>query len=249
MSGPYAVVLRYRGPGRVPTPAELHAAFLATVRRADPALASALHNPALGLRPFTLAPVGNPATGRLGVRLSVLDPEVFRRFWDRWNRRGGLPLTFGRRRWAPEAVEEGGAWAGRAEWGALLGGEERREVRLLWCTPTAFRQGDVDLPLPLPRLVFGGLLEKWNRFSPHPLKWEAPALERHLVVSGHRLATRAFDDGRASIPGFVGWTEFRLLRGAGEEERRAFSALVRFAFYAGVGRKTTHGMGLVRVVG
>lgn len=249
MSGPYAVVLRYRGPGLIPTPSQLHAAFLAMVRKADPALAASLHHPRLGLRPFTLAPLGNPATGRLGVRLAVLDPEVFSRFWDRWNHRGGLPLTFGRRRWVPEAVEDEGPWAGREDWGQLLAGEEMRSARLVWCTPTAFRQGDVDLPLPLPRLVFGGLLEKWNRFSPRPLVWEVLALERQLVVSGHRLATRAFFDGRAEIPGFVGWTEFRLLRGAEEGQRRAFSALVRFAPYAGVGRKTTHGMGLVRVAG
>ncbi len=248
MSGPYAVVLRFRGPGVRATPAQVHAGFLAMVGRADPALAAALHHPRLGLRPFTLALVGNPSLGRLGVRLGVLDPELFGRFWARWERRGGFPLVLGRARWLPEGVDEGSPWSSRASWEGLLHGDRRASGRLVWCTPTAFRQGDVDLPLPLPRLVFGGLLEKWNRFSPHPLAWEAGALERHLVVSEHRLVTRGFHDGRAVIPGFVGWTEFRLLRGAGEEERRAYSALVQFAFYAGVGRKTTHGMGLVRVI-
>ena len=248
MTGPYALVLRFQGEPVLPTPVQVHAAFLALVKRGDPALATALHNPRLGLRPFTLALVGNPATGRLGLRLSVLDPEVFRRFWDRWNARGGLPLVLGRRRLRPTAADETGPWAGRSDWAALATGKVDTSVKLAWCTPTVFRQGDVDLPLPVPKLVFGGLLDRWNRFSPLPLSLKAPRLERLVGLSSHRLRSRTFHDGRSAIPGFVGVSEYRILRSATPDEQRAVQVLAEFARFAGVGRKTTHGMGLVRVL-
>lgn len=248
MSGPVALVLRFAGPPVSPTPAQVHAAFLGMIRRGDPALAAALHHPKLGLRPYTLAVVGNPQTGKLGLRLAVLDPEVFHRFWSRWNRRGGLPLTLGRRRLVPAAVDGDGPWTGSAEWGDLACRGGGPAVRFTWCTPTSFRQGDVDLPLPVPRLVFGGLLEKWNRFSSSPLVLEPQVVDRWVVLAGARLCTKVFSDGRSATPGFVGWTEFRVLRSAPEEVGAAVLALARYAFFAGVGRKTTHGMGLVRTV-
>lgn len=246
MTGPYAVVLRFRGAPVSPTPVQVHAAFLMMAQRADPALAAALHSPNLGLRPFTLAVVGNPATGRLGLRLAVLDPELFHHFWERWNARGGLPIAVGRRRLTPTVIDETGPWAGRAEWATLSQGQDPTPLELVWCTPTVFRQGDVDLPLPVPKLVFGGLLERWNRFSPIPLPLEAQRLERLVGLASHKLWSRTFHDGRSVIPGFVGTSEYRILRTASPDERRALQALALFAFFAGVGRKTTHGMGLVR---
>jgi len=248
VSGPYAVVLRFEGSPVVPTPVRVHGAFLALVKRGDPALAMALHDPHLGLRPFTLALVGNPTTGRLGLRLSVLDPEVFRRFWDRWNAIGGLPLVIDRRRLKPIAVDETGPWAGTSDWNALAQGGTQTTLKLTWVTPTVFRQGDVDLPLPVPRLVFEGLLERWNRFSPISLPLNAPRLERLVGLASFKMMNRQFSDGRSKIPSFVGSAEYRILRAAVPDERRSLQALARFAFFAGVGRKTTHGMGLVKAL-
>ena len=248
MTGPYAVVLRFQGAPVVPNPAQVHAAFVALVKRGDPALAAALHSPRLGLRPFSLALLGNPAMGRIGVRVAVLDPEAFRRFWDRWNARGGLPLVFGRTRLRPTGVDETGPWAGWSEWTALARGDGGKSVRLVWCTPTVFRQGDVDLPLPVPKLVFGGLLDRWNRFSPVPIAVGRQHLERVVGLASHRLRSREFWDGRTTIPGFVGLSEFRILRSATPSEQQAVHALAGLAAFAGVGRKTTHGMGLVKVI-
>ncbi len=245
--GPYAVVLRYRWDGPLPSPEEIHAGFLGMVGRLDRALARLLHRGDLGRRPFTLTPLGYPGRGDgLVLRLSVLDPPMFAQFWQRWQRRGPPPLRLHRRFLPLVDVVEQGPWAGRKSWEELGAGAVGRTVRLIFCTPTSFRQGDLDLPLPVPRLVFGGLWEKWNAFAPSPCPLSLPLLERSVALSSTRVRAKVFQDGRRAIMGFVGWGEFRLVGRHGPEVVRAFQALADFAFFAGVGRKTTHGMGLVR---
>lgn len=246
--GPYAVVVQFHSPSalRDVTPEELHAAFLGFVNRGDRALGELLHIPHLGQRPFTLHPLGNPAvTDKLTLRVSVLAPELFFRFWERWKGRGGIPLKLGRRFLEPISLSAGGPWGGQLSWKELSEVTPAKEVELWFATPTAFKAGDLDLPLPLPRLVFGGLLRKWNAFSPFPLGISPQELERKVALAEACIRTKAFYDGRSRIVGFVGRARFRVLRGSSPELLRAVNVLARFAFFAGVGRKTTHGMGLV----
>ncbi len=245
--GPYAVVLEFQGPGglRDVTPERLHAAFLGLVNRGDRALGKLLHSPKLGRRPFSLHPLGNSrASGKLRLRLSVLAPELFVRFWERWERRGGIPLRLGRNSLEPVSFSAHGPWCGKISWKGLMHAEPAKEVELLFATPTAFKAGDLDLPLPVPRLVFGGLLRKWNAFSPCPLEMSPQEIERKVALAEARTWTKAFYDGRSHIVGFVGRARFRALRGSSPELVRAVNALTQFSFFAGVGRKTTHGMGL-----
>ena len=251
MPGPYALVLRFRSPKPLPklTPQRIHGAFLGLVKSGDPSLAELLHSSGMGRRPFSLAPLGRiEGSNTLSLRLGVVDPALFARFWERWNKRGGLPLPLGKAKLVPIASRQDGPWAGTKPWNRFESGSTERSVRLHFCTPTAFRQGDLDLPLPLPRLVFRGLLTRWNAFAPASLPITGETIDRLVALSSAKLETRVFYDGRAHIPGFVGSVEFRVLRGAPAEAIRALHALTEFAFYAGVGRKTTHGMGLVREV-
>jgi len=117
---------------------------------------------------------------------------------------------------------------------------------LVFATPTTFRQGDADLPLPVPRLVFRGLWEKWNAFAPQSSLLSEEVIERKIALAEAQIRTRTFDEGRSSIVGFVGWAEFYLMGRHSLEVIRSLHALAEFAFFAGVGRKSTHGMGLVR---
>ena len=250
-SGPYALIIEFAGGATVSrlTPERLHGAFLVTLSRGDRTLAKLLHSPKLGQRPFSLHPLGNwNGTGKLRSRLSVVAPELFSRFWERWERRGGIPLKLGKRFLEPISISSDGPWCGKATWKELRDLEPRKEVELVFATPTAFKAGDLDLPLPVPRLVFGGLLRKWNTFSPYPLGVSPQELERKVALAEVHIRTRFFYDGRSHIVGFVGRARFRVLRGASIELLRAVNTLAQFSFYAGVGRKTTHGMGLVRVM-
>ena len=251
IQGPYAVVLKFQGTGalRDVTPERLHAAFLGVLNQGDCALGKLLHSPKMGRRPFSLHPIGpRGKDGRLRLRFAVLAPELFSRFWERWEKRGGIPLKLGRSFLEPAALHLDGPWCGSLSWKELLDAEPHKEVELFFATPTAFKAGDLDLPLPVPRLVFGGLLRKWNAFSPYPLGGSAQELERKVALADAHIRTKPFYDGRSHIVGFVGRARFRVLRGASPELLRAVNTLARFAFFAGVGRKTTHGMGLIRVI-
>ncbi len=120
-------------------------------------------------------------------------------------------------------------------------------IQLHFASPTAFRQGDTDLPLPLPRLVFSSYLQKWNAFSGIPFPENLnETFERHIALKEHRIKTLPFNDGRVIIPGFVGKVSFKIIGNLPEESIRQINCLADFAFYAGTGRKTTHGMGLTR---
>ncbi|HDN19608.1 MAG TPA: hypothetical protein ENF46_00735, partial [Candidatus Acetothermia bacterium] len=99
IQGPYAVVLKFQGTGalRDVTPERLHAAFLGLLNQGDPALGRLLHSPKMGRRPFSLHPLGpRGENGGLRLRFAVLAPELFARFWERWEKRGGIPLKLGR---------------------------------------------------------------------------------------------------------------------------------------------------------
>ncbi|MBC7098300.1 CRISPR system precrRNA processing endoribonuclease RAMP protein Cas6 [Candidatus Bipolaricaulota bacterium] len=250
-AGPYAVVLEFRSVESLDglTPGRLHGAFLGMLSRGDRALAKILHSPKLGQRPFSLHPLGNlKGSGKLRLRLSIIAPELFSRFWERWDKRGGIPLKLGKTLLKPTRLSTDGPWCGHLPWTEFLNLESRKEVELVFATPTAFRAGDLDLPLPVPRLVFSGLLRKWNAFSPLPLEIPLEEVERKVALSQADLRTKGFFDGRSHIVGFVGRARFRALRGSSPQLVRAMNALARFATFAGVGRKTTHGMGLVRVI-
>ena len=240
------MVLEFQGQEKLPplTPERLHAAFLGLVSRGDRTLGKLLHSPKLGRRPFSLHPLGNSAAGKLRLRLAILAPELFSRLWERWEARGGIPLKLGKTFLTPLSLYTSGPWCGTSPWKDFLAEEPHREIELLFATPTAFKAGDLDLPLPVPRLVFGSLLAKWNAFSPHPLPISLEEIERRVALAEARIATKKFFDGRAHIVGFVGRARFRALRGSSPELVQTMNALARFSFFAGVGRKTTHGMGL-----
>ena len=124
---------------------------------------------------------------------------------------------------------------------------DRIQLRLL--SPAAFRAGGVrNVLFPEAGLVLGGLLDKWNAFCPPGLQLPADKerLSALLQVDSYSLATRALDFGTYRETGVTGWCSYRFEATASQEERRWAGALAAFAFYAGVGAKTTMGMGQAR---
>jgi CRISPR-associated endoribonuclease Cas6 len=116
-------------------------------------------------------------------------------------------------------------------------------------SPTGFKRDNRQIFLPLPELVFGSLLRKWRALL-EPGAWSGVenALPR-IEIQSYRIQSHAVklkaDAGRKSdriLRGFTGETEysFRALTGT---ECEALSALSFFAFFAGVGYKTSQGMG------
>jgi CRISPR-associated endoribonuclease Cas6 len=245
-----------------------HAAFLRALRQADPALAEAMHRPQTPVKPFTVSPLlglGPGHEGTLGVsperdyflRFTVLYAPIFEQFMGRFLRGDGRPwLQLGQ---MPFHIKEILTTPGSHPWSGYRSFVEMAQeaapaegVTLQFTTPTAFSFGKRDwgqqvVPLPVPRLVFGSLARSWNALAPPALHLDRQALrayvEDNVVVAGMRgVRTRMLAFRDAPQLGFVGRVTFEF-KGRDETMRCQLNALAELAFYAGVGYKTTMGMG------
>lgn len=175
-------------------------------------------------------------------------------------------LTIARILSTPQSGEE---WAGCASFADLYAqaSDSEKQFSFQFVTPTFFKRGggpaypDLIVPLPLPDLVFGSLLRNWNQFSPTSFI-EANLLKEicshHVEMTHHRISSQVArlifprDDSQyrtTTFPGFVGSCSFRLVELHDQSIIQTLNALADFAFYAGVGAKTTMGFGVARRIG
>jgi CRISPR-associated endoribonuclease Cas6 len=172
-------------------------------------------------------------------------------------------LTVARILTTPQSGEE---WAGCTSFEDLYAhaSAEEKQFSFQFATPTFFKRGggpaypDLIVPLPLPDLVFGSLLRNWNQFSPIAFVEAALFKEictHHLEVTHHRITSQQArlifqrEDGQyktTAFPGFVGTCSFRLVGLQNPDLVKTLNALADFAFYAGVGARTTMGCGVAK---
>lgn len=124
--------------------------------------------------------------------------------------------------------------------------------RLEFRTPTAFKSRGVYQTLPTQRLLLQSLVKKWNGcFAECPIEDAGgagvEAMSAGLLCAQFSLRSAAYRLKGHSIPGFTG--DILLENRLGGFHRTLASALLLFAGYAGVGIKTTLGMGGVRQTG
>ena len=137
--------------------------------------------------------------------------------------------------------------------------ESNRRLTLQFCTPTAFRQGKYDSSMPTVERVFGSLLRRWNLYSGIAF---SPEILEVVQDSQIDIRTEMAVDPRSQFEhtgarvnpcnrfvGCVGKVTYQVLGKVSAEQVRQLNALADFAMYAGVGRKTTMGMGMARRVG
>lgn len=245
----------------------------------DPALATALHDSS-DLKPFTASGLlradslrvafGAPnPSDRVWLRLTALQRELIVSL-DQFAARPPAQVEYDNRRWAVESVITDAArhpWAWRARYADLLAEDKHAQgsnkIALEFVTPTSFRSKGLDVPLPMPWLVFHSLSERWQTCSPIPLPERVlDFVDQFLALTRYRLETAMIGGKNASKrTGFVGQATFTImsdnpslkahdpgLHAALQAERevvlRAIMTLARFAFFSGVGRQTTTGMGM-----
>jgi CRISPR-associated endoribonuclease Cas6 len=243
-----------------------HAVVLEQIAAADAALAARIHADDR-VKPLTVAPMGaldgrgeaarvNPER-TYDLRVTLLDPSL-EALAARWTPEALPRLSMDGIGWRVERVVAGdGAhpWAGRASFDELLGGAMRGVARgaggrwtIEFATPVTFRQSGRNQPLPLPELVFGSLLDRWNALAPLPL----PAETRQFVAEG--LAVSRFELRSAVTPtkggaiqiGTVGRCTY-VATNPDRYGRACVEALARFAFFSGVGAGTARGFGQARL--
>ncbi len=115
----------------------------------------------------------------------------------------------------------------------------------LFKTPTVFKRGKIDYPLPDPQILFKNLIRKWHYFSEIKVKADLnDCLIRKLQISYFKLKIRRVKLSLGGvITGFTGRVSFVVKEGR-EEELKWLCVLGSFATFSGTGRKTTMGLGM-----
>ncbi|MCL6560853.1 MAG: CRISPR-associated endoribonuclease Cas6 [Firmicutes bacterium] len=240
--------------------AQAFAAALDLFLRLDPALARELHE-GRAAKPLTVSPLSGPVQREGGYmrlapgcrydwRLTGLSAPVAAALLSVSPDLGGVRIGGAVFRIASVATQAGEhCEAGRTSYGELMNraacAGRMSGVTLSFVTPTTFRQGEVELPFPLPRLVWGSLLDRWNAWSSTPFPDLKPLVEQSMVLANWKGETRRVDLGSRATVGFVGRFTYRM-PGSPPELTWLVRLLAGYAFYAGVGWQTTHGMGQVR---
>lgn len=126
-------------------------------------------------------------------------------------------------------------------------GHQRHKVALNFQSPTAFRSKEMQMPLPLPGLVFGNLIDRWNLFSPLTLNAEMRGFAEAVIEVGRfNLHSVLIEQkNKAFRVGAVGDVTYTTAY-ADRYWLGLFQLLADFALYSGVGVQTSTGMGQVQ---
>lgn len=266
---PHSLVLNLLPASPIPTGylsgKHLHALFLTLVSSVDQDLGDRLHGQKTE-KPFTLSALqisqksgselqwdyrhpisaGQPCWWRI----SLLDDALFGHLSKLWlNLNPSQPWHLGPADLhitsilgTPQSTQP---WANYCAYPQLYeqASDTNRQISFKFCTPATFRQGKYDSALPTRDCIFNSLLKRWNRYSGliFPETW----LE-HLFPSFFDIRTEVVASPDGKWAGCVGTISYRILGEVDPVSIKQINALADFALYAGVGRKTPMGMGMVR---
>jgi CRISPR-associated endoribonuclease Cas6 len=266
---PHSLVLNLISQGNIPpkflTGRHHHALFLDLVKSVDPELAGLLHGQTAD-KAFTLSVLQTPHRDRnllqwqhdrsipAGTpcwwRISLLDDSLFSKLAHLWLsidprqpwHIGQVGLQMASVISTPQTERD---WASFNTYEQLhsQASSTERQVHLSFYTPTTFRVSKFDDPLPNTERIFNSLLKRWNCFSGNPFPRETI---EHIYARYFRAKSEIAIDSRSKLIGFVGDITFQILGEVPTEIIQQINTLADFALYAGVGRKTPMGMGMVR---
>lgn len=151
-------------------------------------------------------------------------------------------------------------WAGDDTYAELSrpAGRDGAQDWLEFVSPTSFHSEGGDLPLPLPALVFRSCWRKWNEYSRFPIRPEWLKVVDHCIqinriVNLNTQRWKFAEGGKGAVTGFVGKVRYSLADESCRQEevdprdaQEVLATLKKFAFYCGVGRKTSWGLGQAR---
>lgn len=244
----------------------VHAAALQAIAARSPKLADELHD-ASAPRPFTVSNLqgrfnqGSPIPGETyRIRLTGLTAPVAAALQEAAAPGGllapGATLQLDYLPFNVQAVNTAdNPWAASARYADILQAcslssqPPDRRLRLQFASPTCFHKDEKTMPLPLPDLVFGSLLQRWNAFAPLTLPEDTRRYAAEcLALSNFRLASRLAgmkeDSLRVGCTGSVTYTSLNPDR----YWLGLMHSLAAFAIFSGVGVGTAQGLGQCRQV-
>ncbi len=218
--------------------------FLAWIRSANPALSARLHDQP-GRKPYTVSPLKRSDV--VSFRLTTLNAELTDTVTTLLD--APLPeMTLG------QSIHSLAVMQRRPSSYELLvreATEQPDNPGLRFITATGFHSGGLDVPLPMPSLVFGSLIHAWDSFSPLPLPVHlADFVRDHVALSSHQIRTEhVVIPGHGAHLGFTGRVQFGIVKAGSSVDTASMinliGALLSYAEFAGVGVRTTVGMGQV----
>ena len=246
----------------------LQAMFLSLMQAVDPALSTRLHDEP-GYRPFTLSPLGIyeevsrfqgfwlPRDKMLKsgtacyLRVTFLEDALFPIFSRYFQDKTEPTFVLGETEFVVTDVlstsEEGNEWSCYVSYPELIDRafQQRRKLKLRFLTPTSFSQGKIDLPLPLPHLVFQSYMKRFEKFYQVAFLPDfAEQVEYYVGISNMKqIKTAVIQTKRVRLIGFTGDVLFEIHSKAPPELIFQLNLLADFAFFCGTGKKTTSGMG------
>jgi CRISPR-associated endoribonuclease Cas6 len=240
---------------------QVHALFLRLIARTDQALSARLHNEPR-YRPFTLSPLLDVHSqgGRIQltegqtcyIRITLLDRGYL------WHclsipllEEGPIDVRLGEatfkvtRLLSTPAADDRHRIA-KMSWKLLSELAPADAVTLSFKSPTAFNiNGDYFALFPEPQLVWDSLMRVWNTYAPRMLHVDKQAvrdfLHRHMAVTACALSTHTLRYPAYTQKGFCGHCTYAVQEC--DEQAAQVTHLAAFASYAGIGYKTTMGMG------
>jgi CRISPR-associated endoribonuclease Cas6 len=209
----------------------LHGMLLQWFANADQELAEHLHQ--AEHPPFTI--VAKPQNRQqLQVRLTVLQPELLSPLlWGLCPYLGQEVLVMD----VPCQMTPQVQIVASNSYGKLAQVSPQDSLELEFITPTSFKQKDCIQTFPLPELVFGSLLRRWNVFAPEDLRFDE--IDWKGMIARYEMHSSAMKMHSDELGG-QGWVKYHF---ADSEQLAIATVLAHFATFAGVGRKTTMGMG------
>lgn len=250
-----------------------HALFLTLVSYVDKDLGNSLHNSNAD-KAFTLSPLQIQRTSKHDYkslsslqysyqqpippgtpcwwRISLLDDTLFNQLTPLWlnlNPKhpwhlGSADLYITSIQGTPQSIQP---WANACTYSQIYeqASEQERNLNFAISTPVAFRQGGFDSILPTRECVFNSLLNRWHKYS--GIELTNIPLES-IYPSYCQINTEVLSNYDSKFIGCVGKINYRILGDIEPIGIKQINALADFALYAGVGRKTTMGMGMMRRV-
>lgn len=248
------------------------------IRRGDENLSNFLHEPGHApkpyavtglLRPNSLQPVRGEVTpdDTVWLRLVGLRRDVAAILSD-YAASPRAVEEIDHEDWEIVSVTTDHAWAGMTTTAELIRSAAAhlppRTLSLQFAAPTSFHSDGLEMPLPLPTLIFDSLAQRWTAFTGFPLSPDLKEFAARFVVPvRYQLQTESLKLKNGKLwSGFTGDVIYNIERMNEQLEKTpalaerlirahadlasALGLLSCFAFYSGVGVKTTAGMGLAR---
>lgn len=221
-----------------PDPHHVQGWFYSLIYKIEPEL-----HDSHSLQPFTLAVGGS--SGSFWLRITFISEALYSALSPKLYILSGQEIRLGNSRVRVKTViHDKHPWAGLSTIPRLFQGEATSDFPFRFATPTFFKRKGAHYPLPEPLLVFGSLSSRLFAHSTLESPGWLPEAIGRMTLRAYTLRTHPIEHEVRAV-GFTGRAIFHLPR-ASEEEARWLTALWRFAFFSGVGAKTTLGFGQVK---